>query len=121
MVAYSKLRIDFEYIVELLQGVVDSFDLDENRFDESEWGEKLKIIREVIAEYEGENPKLSFLLTQIVDEMEHNKDKFIGQDISVLLSQMRHCAFDAEIRKYAEKWHLKFEDVKYEVYNFRNG
>ena len=52
--AYSKLRIDFEYIVELLQGVVDSLDLlqgfvdsldqTENDFDEAEFETRIRTI-----------------------------------------------------------------------------
>ena len=37
LVAYSKLRIDFEYIVELLRGVVESLDQSQNDFDEVEF------------------------------------------------------------------------------------
>ena len=54
LVAYSKLRIDFEYIVELLQGVVDSLDLlqgfvdsldqTENDFDEAEFETRIRTI-----------------------------------------------------------------------------
>lgn len=34
---------------------------------------------------------------------------------------MRDAVIDAEIRKYAEKWYLKFEDVKYEALRFKDG
>ena len=34
---------------------------------------------------------------------------------------MRYAVIDAEFGKYAKKWYLRFEDVKYEVFNFRNG
>ena len=34
---------------------------------------------------------------------------------------MRYTAIDKEIRRYAEKWYLQIEDVKYEVFNFRDG
>lgn len=116
-----KLRIDFEYIVELLQGFVESLDQPENDYDEAEFETKIRILKEIIAEFAGDNPKLSALLTQVVDEIEKDKERFLGQDISVIINQMRYSVIDAEIRKYAEKWHLKFEDVKYEAFNFRDG
>ena len=121
LVAYSKLRIDFEYIVELLQGVVESLDSSENDFDEAEFETRMRDIKEIIAEFAGNNPKLSGLLTQVVNEIEKDKRKFLGQDISVMINQMRYAVIDAEIRKYAEKWYLDFEDVKYEAFNFRDG
>lgn len=121
LVAYSKLRIDFEYIVELLQGFVESLDQAENDFDEAEFETKIRTMREIITEFAGDNPKLSALLMQVVDEIEQDKERFLGQDISVTLNEMRYAAIDAEIRKYAEKWYLDVEDVKYEVFHFRDG
>lgn len=56
-----------------------------------------------------------------MDEIGKDKKRFMGQDISVIINQMRCAVIDAEIRKYAEKWYLGFEDVKYEAFNFRDG
>lgn len=121
LVAYSRLRIDFEYIVELLQGVVESLDPSENDFDEAEFETRIRAAREVIAEFAGDNPRLSLLLEQVVDRLENDKERFIGQDVSVMLNRMRNSVIDAEIRKYAEKWYLDFEDVRYEAYHYRDG
>ena len=121
LVAFSKLRIDFEYIVELLQGFVEALDQSQDDFNEADFEYKLKMIREVVAEYAGDNPKLSALLMQILDEIEQDKEKFMGLDISVIINQMRYAAIDAEIEKFANKWFIDFEDVKYEVYNFKDG
>lgn len=121
LIAYSKLRIDFEYIVELLQGFVESLEQTESDFDVATFETKIRTIKETITEFACDNPKLSVLLTQIVDEIERDKESFLGQDISVMINQMRYAAIDTEIRKYAENWYLDFEDVKYEAYNFRDG
>ncbi|MBD5474838.1 MAG: HsdR family type I site-specific deoxyribonuclease [Lachnospiraceae bacterium] len=121
LVAYSKLRIDFEYIVELLQGFVDSLDQTENDFDEAEFEIRIRTIREIIAEFAGDNPKLSSLLTQVVYDIETDRERFLGQDISVIINQMRYAVIDEEIRGYAEKWYLDFEDVKYEAFHFSDG
>lgn len=121
LVAYSKLRIDFEYIVELLRGVVESLDQSQNDFDEVEFETRIRAIKEIIAEFASDNSKLGILLTQVVDEIEKDKERFLGQDISVIINQMRYAAIDTEIRKYAEKWYLDFEDVKYEAFHFRDG
>ena len=121
LVAYSKLRIDFEYIVELLRGVVESLDQSKNDFNEAEFETRIRTIKEIIEEFAGDNPKLSALLMQVVDGVEKDKEKFLGQDISVIINQMRYAVIDAEIRKYAQKWYLDFEDVKYEAFQFRDG
>lgn len=121
LVAYSKLRIDFEYIVELLQGFVESLAPSENDFDEVGFQNKIITIKEIISEFAGDNPQLSALLAQVVDEIEQDKERFLGKDISVIINDMRRSVIDSEVRKYAEKWHINEEDVKYEVFNFRDG
>ena len=121
LVAYSKLRIDFEYIVELLRGVVESLDQSEDDFDEVGFETRIRDIKEIIEEFAGDNPKLSALLIQVVNEIEKDKERFMGQDVSVIINQMRYAVIDTEIRKYAEKWYLDFEEVKYEVFHFRDG
>jgi len=121
LVAYSKLRIDFEYIVELLQGFVESLDQSSEDYDEASFEAKMRMLREIIVEFSGDNTKLGALLTQVVDEIEADRDKYVGQDISVTINEMRYAAIDKEIRRFAEKWYLDVDDVKYEAYNYRDG
>ncbi len=121
LVAYSKLRIDFEYIVALLQGIVETLTPAENDYDEASFEAEIRILREIISEFAEDNPKLSALLNQIVDEIEASPEKFVGQDMSVIVNQMRYEAVEKEIRKYAEKWYLPYEDVAYEAFNYRDG
>lgn len=121
LVAYSKLRIDFEYIVELLQGFVESLDQSSEDYDEASFEAKIRTLREIIVEFSGDNPKLSALLTKVVDEIEADSEKYVGQDISVIINQMRYAAIDKEIQKFARKWYLNVDDVKYEAYNYRDG
>lgn len=121
LVAYSKFKIDFEYIVELLQGFVDFLDQQKDDFDETEFDHKLLQLRGIVKEFAEDNPRLSDLLLQVLDEIEQDKAKFMGQDISVTINQMRYAAIDKEIEKFAAKWYIPFEDVKYEAYNFKDG
>lgn len=121
LVAFSKFRIDFEYIVELLQGFVDFLDQREDDFSETDFERKIINLKEIISEFAQENPKLSELLMQVLLEIEQDKKKYLGQDISVIINQMRYSAIDAEVKKFAEKWYIDFEDVKYEAYNFKDG
>ncbi len=45
----------------------------------------------------------------------------MGQDMSVIINEMRYTAIDREIEKFAAKWFISFEDVRYEAYNYRDG
>ena len=44
--------------------------------------------------------------TKVVDEIEADREKYVGQDISVIINQMRYAAIDKEIQKFARKWYL---------------
>ena len=72
LVAYSKFKIDFEYIVELLQGFVDFLDQKNEDFDEIEFEHKLLQLKEIVKEFAEDNPRLSDLLLQVLDE--HSRD-----------------------------------------------
>lgn len=121
LVAYSKLRIDFEYIVELLRGFVASLEQSSEDYDEAAFKAKIRTLREIIVTFSRDNPKLSELLAQVVDEIEADRKKYIGQDISVIINQMRDAAIDKEVQRFAQKWYSDVEDVKYEAYNYRDG
>ena len=121
LVAFSKLRIDFEYIVELLQGFVDSLDPSDSDFENIDFDRKLGYIRELAKEFIETNPKLGAILWQVLDEIEKDRDKFVGKDVSVIFNQIRYSTVDKEIQLFADKWFLDFEDVKYEAYNYKDG
>ena len=116
LVAFSKLRIDYDYIMELLRGMVAAIEETEEEFQK-----KLAEVREIIQEFAEDNPRLSELLLKIVDEVEADKTRFAGKDISAIIRQMREDAVDKEIKKYADKWYIPFEDVKYEAYHYKDG
>ena len=117
LIAYSRMKIDFEYIVELLQGFVESLgEQDDEPFDS-----KIQTIRSVIKDFSHDNPKMSALLNRIVDDIEANPEEYVGKDISVIINEMRQRAVDVEIEKFANKWYLAETIVRYEVYNYRFG
>ena len=121
LIAYNKLRVDFEYIIELLQGMVESLDQSEDDFEEAEFEHKIKALRELVGEFASENPKLAVLLNTVIDEIEVDKTKYVGQDISVIINQMRYEVIDKEIEEYAKKWYISPDDVKFEAFNYRDG
>lgn len=120
LIAYNKIKIDFDYIVELLQGFVESIQTD-GEYDNDEFERRLQYIKTLIEEFSKDNEKLGELLNVILDEIIEDRDKFIGQDISIIINNMREEAIDTEVKTFAEKWYIDFIDVKYEVYNYRNG
>ena len=86
-----------------------------------EWFNELLELKEIVKDFAEDNPKLSDLLLQVLDEIEQDKAKFMGQDMSVIINQMRYSAIDKEIEKFSKKWYVPFEAVKYEAYNYKAG
>ena len=121
LIAYSKMRVDFEYIVELLQGLVNYLDQSNNDFQDAIFTKNILTLREISKEFAEDNQKLGELLEQVIDNIEQDKDRYKGQDIAVVVNQMRYDAIDTEIKTFAKLWNLNEDDVRYEVYNYRDG
>jgi type I restriction enzyme R subunit len=118
LVAFDKIKVDYDYIIDLISGFVDSLGDVES---EAEYNKKLNEIKDVIAAYSEDNPKLGSLLESILEDIVNNNEKYKNQDVSVIINQMRQSAIDKEIRLFSEKWFVDFEDVKYEAYHFKDG
>lgn len=121
LIAYNKLRIDYEYIMSLFQGVVESLSQTAEDFKEADFERDISILRGIVEEFTKDNPETGEFLQIILDDIVKNREKYIGQDISVLVNQMRYDAIDKEIKEFTKKWYLNEEDVKYEAYHYKDG
>lgn len=118
LVAVDKIKVDYDYIIDLISGFVDSLGDVES---EAEYEKKLTEIKEVVAAYSEDNPKLGALLEGVLGDIVNNSKKYENQDVSVIINQLRQSAIEKEIRRFSEKWFVDFEDVKYEAYHFKDG
>lgn len=121
LIAYNKLRIDYEYIMSLFQGVVESLSQTAEDFKEADFERDISVLRGIVEEFTKDNPETGEFLQIILDDIAKNREKYIGQDISVLVNQMRYDAIDKEIKEFTKKWYLNEEDVKYEAYHYKDG
>ena len=118
LVAVDKIKVDYDYIIDLISGFVDSLGDVESK---AEYEKKLTEIKEVVAAYSEDNPKLGALLEGVLEDIVNNSKKYENQDVSVIINQLRQSAIQKEIRRFSEKWFVDFEDVKYEAYHFKDG
>lgn len=121
LIAYHKIKIDFEYLVELLQGFVDSLHPETNNQKQSDFQDKIKEIREMVNEFSQSNQKMGNLLSIIVEEIENDSRKYFRQDISAIINRRRYEAINKEIFAFAKKWFISPEEVWYHVQHFQNG
>lgn len=118
LVAVDKITVDYDYIIDLISGFVDSLGDVES---EAEYEKKLAEIKDTIAAYSEDNPKLGALLEGVLEDIINHKEKYENQDVSIIVNQLRQSAIEKEIRQFSEKWFVDFEDVKYEAYHFKDG
>lgn len=118
LVAVDKITVDYDYIIDLISGFVDSLGEVES---EAEYEKKLAEIKDTIAAYSEDNPKLGALLEGVLEDIINHKEKYENQDVSIIVNQLRQSAIEKEIRQFSEKWFVDFEDVKYEAYHFKDG
>ena len=100
LIAYNKLRIDYEYIMSLFQGVVESLSQTAEDFKEADFERDISVLRGIVEEFTKDNPETGEFLQIILDDIVKNREKYIGQDISVLVNQMRYDAIDKEIIQF---------------------
>ena len=121
LVAVHKLRVDYEYILELMQGIIDSFEDIDEAMDSERLEKELDELRQLILEYEADNEKLSSLLMKVVDDMIENREKFVGANISEIVNELRRSVIEGEIKEFAEKWYINPEEVEFQAYHYRDG
>ena len=121
LIAYNKFKVDFEYIIELMQGYVDSNNQKDVDFDEVKLGYDIANLRAIIDDYAKDNKKTGAILLSILDDIEKDEKKYVGKNIFVIFNTMKEKVVEKEVKAFSEKWFVPEEDIKYEVYNFRYG
>ena len=116
--AYFSLKIDYEYIVSLMQSIVDSMD---EEGSEEDFRKRLDEVHEYIESLTKENPKLGKLMSDIFDGLVRDKTAFKGQGISAKLEQARYNTVNMIVTAFANKWHVDLDAVRYAVEYHHDG
>ena len=114
--SYGQVRIDYEYIINLIQDIVSS----END-DAEEFKTKVDEIRGYINEFSQGNRKLGGMLLQILDNVEMDKKAYYGANISEMLAEMKHNALSKLVDDFVAKWFVDRSAVLYAIENNVNG
>lgn len=120
LMAYSHTRIDYEYIINLIQNIVTPSD-DKDSVTPEEKQRQIEEVRQYIDELRNENPKVADLMLSVIDEIEENEDKYIGQSIMNIVENMKHDCIEKAITDFCVLWHASKDDVMYAATHYRNG
>ncbi|SDW11255.1 type I restriction enzyme, R subunit [Kandleria vitulina] len=117
LLSFNKFTVDYEYILRLIQGTIEMIaSLDEDSFEK-----RMEEINERIEEYYTVNPKVGDILKEVVIDLQEDKESFMGRDVSIIVAEMKESAINAEVKKYADKWCIDFNEVKNEIYAFKHN
>ncbi len=116
--AYSKEKIDYDYIVSLMQSVVSATDKERQ---EQHYQNLVKEITKYIEELLSTNPKLGVLMQELWEKVQENPDEFKDRRVSYVLAEMRKEAIDSVLRNFAEEWCVSLDAVSYAADRYQVG
>lgn len=116
--AYSKEKIDYDYIVSLIQTVVSA--TDEER-SEQHFQNLLGEINKYIEELLSTNPKLGALMQELWNNIRENPDEFKDKRVSYILADMRKETIESVLKEFAEKWCVALDAISYSADRYEFG
>lgn len=117
LIAFNKFVVDYEYIIRLIQGTIELI----STLDDEAFKKRLEEINEVIDEYSKANEKVGKMLKEVVIDIQNDKERFIGEDISIIINDLKENAINKEVEIYADKWCIDFDIVRNEVSLYKNN
>jgi len=113
--AYSHVKIDYEYIINLIQDIVSE------ETDDADFKAKVDEVRGYIAEFSEVNEKLGSMMLHILNDVEKDKTAFVGRNISEILADMKRDAMNTVVDHFVQKWFVDRDAVMYAIQNNVNG
>ena len=116
--AYSKERIDYDYIVSLIQAVVSASEGERN---EQHYQNLMDEIEKYIDELMNTNPKLGALLKELWENIKKNPEEFKDKKVSHILEAMRKEAMNNILTAFAAEWCVSIEAITYSADHYVSG
>ena len=113
--AYTRVKIDYEYIISLIQDIVSNDD------EEEDFKAKAEEVRGYIEEFSVGNEKLGAMMLRILNDIEKDRTAFSGKNISEILADMRQDAIETVVDSFVARWFVDRDAILYAVYNNVNG
>lgn len=120
LMAYSHTKIDYEYIINLIQNIVKTEDTNEEITLE-ERQKKIDEVKQYIEELKKDNPKIAEIMLNVVREIELDESKYCGQSILNIIENTKQECIDKVITDFCLVWYASKEEVMYAAEHYRNG
>ena len=120
LMAYSSTKIDYEYIINLIQNIVTPED-GTSRTTPEERQKQINEVKQYVEELRKDNPKVAELMDNLLYDIEEDRTKYKGQSILNIVENMKKDCIDKVITDFCVTWYASKEDVMYAALHYRNG
>lgn len=119
LMAYSHTKIDYEYIINLIQNIVTPSDDEEVAPEQRQ--KQIEEVKQYIGDLSKENPKVAALMSDLVCDIELDEDRYKGKSIRNVIENMKHNCIEKVVSEFCLTWYVSKEDVMYAATHYRNG
>lgn len=119
LMAYSNIKIDYEYIINLIQNIVTPSE-DEEDITPEERQKKIDEVKQYVDELRKDNAKVADIMTGLVTDIEKDDTKYRGKSILNIVENMKQDCIDQVISEFCIRWYASKDDVMYAAMHFRN-
>ena len=120
LMAYSNTKIDYEYIINLIQNIVTpNEDIEDVSPEERQ--KQIDEVKQYVEEMQKNNPKVAEIMFQLINEIEQDENKYKGRSILNIVENMKHDCIDKVISDFCITWYASKEDVMYAALHYQNG
>ena len=120
LMAYSSTKIDYEYIINLIQNIVTPTEEDEE-ITPQERQKKLEEVKQYVAELRKDNEKVADLMSNLIADIEKDDRKYRGKSIFNIIENMKRDCVEKVISDFCIQWYASKDDVMYAAIHYRNG
>lgn len=120
LMAYSSTKIDYEYIINLIQNIVTPTEEDEE-ITPQERQKKLEEVKQYVAELHKDNEKVADLMSNLIADIEKDNRKYRGKSILNIIENMKRDCVEKVISDFCIQWYASKDDVMYAAIHYRNG
>lgn len=120
LMAYSNIKIDYEYIINLIQNIVTPNDNSDELTPEQR-RKQIDEVKQYVEELRKDNPKVADIMSNLIYEIELDEKKYKGKSILNIVENMKRECIDKVISDFCYTWYASKEDVMYAAMHYRNG
>ena len=119
LMAYSHTKIDYEYIINLIQNIVTPDD--DLEVTPEQRKKQIEEVKQYIEDLRKDNFQVADIMDSLVYEIELDKDKYKGQSILNIVENMKRDCIEKVVKDFCLTWYASKDDIMYAATHYRNG